>query len=57
MFIDYSMYELKVDNILLIRDTVIFAGPPLTEQILWPRHCEQDTWGAQLHDDIKVAIL
>ena len=39
-----------------IRDTVIFAGPPLTEQTLWPRHCEQDTWGAQLHTDIKVTL-
>lgn len=35
-------------------DTVIFAGPPPMKQRLWPRHCVQDTWGAELHKDLKV---
>lgn len=35
-------------------DTVIFEGPPITEQILWPTHCIQDSWGAQLHPELKV---
>ncbi|XP_022244231.1 uncharacterized protein LOC106461530 [Limulus polyphemus] len=35
-------------------DTVIFEGPPRTEQKLWPRHCVQHTWGAELHPDLKV---
>ncbi|XP_047034351.1 uncharacterized protein LOC124640575 [Helicoverpa zea] len=35
-------------------DTVVFAGPPLMKQRLWPRHCVQDTWGAELHKDLKV---
>ena len=30
-------------------------GPPRTEQILWPRHCVQRTWGAELHPRLKVA--
>ncbi|CAL8129537.1 unnamed protein product [Orchesella dallaii] len=35
-------------------DIVVFEGPPLIEQNLWPRHCVQNTWGAQLHDDLMV---
>uniref|UniRef100_A0A1A9WPT5 nicotinamidase n=1 Tax=Glossina brevipalpis TaxID=37001 RepID=A0A1A9WPT5_9MUSC len=35
-------------------DTVIFAGPPPMKQRLWPRHCVQDSWGAELHKDLKV---
>lgn len=35
-------------------DTVMFAGPPPMKQRLWPRHCVQDTWGAELHKDLKV---
>ena len=33
--------------------TVIFTGPPKTEQVLWPRHCQQNSWGAELHKDLK----
>ncbi|XP_050355047.1 uncharacterized protein LOC126776507 [Nymphalis io] len=35
-------------------DTVVFAGPPPMKQRLWPRHCVQDTWGAELHKELKV---
>ncbi|CAK1594191.1 unnamed protein product [Parnassius mnemosyne] len=35
-------------------DTVVFAGPPPMRQRLWPRHCVQDTWGAELSNDLKV---
>ncbi|KAI5645901.1 isochorismatase family domain-containing protein [Phthorimaea operculella] len=35
-------------------DTVVFAGPPPMKQRLWPRHCIQDTWGAELHKDLKI---
>lgn len=38
-------------------DTVIFEGPPLMKQRLWPRHCVQDSWGAELHKDLKVSVL
>ncbi|XP_077300324.1 nicotinamide amidase [Arctopsyche grandis] len=35
-------------------DTVTFAGPPLMKQRLWPRHCVQDSWGSELHKDLKI---
>jgi nicotinamidase-related amidase len=38
-------------------DTVIFEGPPPMKQRLWPRHCVQDSWGAELHKDLKVSAL
>ncbi|XP_077279665.1 uncharacterized protein LOC143907043 [Temnothorax americanus] len=34
-------------------DTVVFLQPHLT-QILWPRHCVMNTWGAELHKDLLV---
>ena len=37
-----------------VMDTVVFEGPPMTEQTLWPRHCVQESWGAELHKDLKV---
>ena len=37
-----------------IRDTVVFEGPPTVEQKLWPAHCVQGSWGAELHPDLKV---
>lgn len=37
-----------------VYDTVIFAGPPPMKQRLWPRHCVQDSWGAELHKDLKI---
>ena len=24
------------------------------DQVLWPAHCVQDSWGAELHQDLKV---
>ena len=32
--------------------SVVFTGPPKTEQVLWPSHCVQNTWGAELHKDL-----
>lgn len=37
-----------------VYDTVVFEGPPKTEQTLWPTHCVQESWGAELHKDLKV---
>ncbi|CAG9859037.1 unnamed protein product [Phyllotreta striolata] len=36
-------------------DTVVFDGDPPIPQRLWPRHCVQNTWGSELHKDLKVA--
>ena len=35
-------------------DTVIFSEPRLMDQKLWPAHCIQETWGAELHKELKV---
>ncbi|XP_043275082.1 uncharacterized protein Naam [Venturia canescens] len=37
-----------------VYDTVTFRGPPTLKQRLWPRHCVQDSWGAELHKDLKI---
>ncbi len=37
-----------------VYDTVVYEGPPAMPQKLWPRHCVQDTWGAELQKDLKV---
>ncbi|KAK9746999.1 EF-hand domain pair [Popillia japonica] len=34
-------------------DEVIFAGPPVKRQQLRPRNCVQQTWGAELHPDLR----
>jgi len=34
--------------------TVTFEGPPRMDQVLWPRHCVQESWGAELHKDLKL---
>ena len=39
-----------------VMDTVVFAGPPVTEQTMWPAHCIQNTWGAEQHQELKVEI-
>lgn len=37
-----------------VRDTVTFDGVPPVKQTLWPAHCIQDSWGAELHKDLKI---
>ncbi|KAJ9582057.1 hypothetical protein L9F63_003640, partial [Diploptera punctata] len=49
----HSSSPVKVDDAKTY-DTVIFEGPPLMKQRLWPRHCVQDSWGAELHKDLKI---
>lgn len=41
---------------LKLMSTATFAinGIPRMEQILWPRHCVQNSLGAKLHPDLKV---
>ncbi|GFR09898.1 nicotinamidase [Trichonephila clavata] len=58
-FENLKHHELSEDNEKNIKDlkmfdTVSFYGPPKMEQKLWPRHCVSDSWGAQLHSDLKV---
>ncbi|XP_967306.3 nicotinamidase isoform X1 [Tribolium castaneum] len=37
-----------------VYDTVVFDREPPMVQKLWPRHCVQNTWGSDLHKDLKV---
>lgn len=37
-----------------VYDTVIFNSNPPMKQRLWPKHCVQDTWGSELHEELKV---
>ncbi|KAL4721064.1 hypothetical protein ACJJTC_009433 [Scirpophaga incertulas] len=54
-FIDnVHMRELHPSSPAQAYDTVVFAGPPPMRQRLWPRHCVQDSWGAELHKELKV---
>lgn len=41
-------------NSVQVNDIVIFKGEPPVEQRLWPRHCVQHSWGAELHKDLKI---
>lgn len=50
----HSSSPLDADN-AQVYDTVVFAGPPPMNQKLWPRHCVQDSWGSELHKDLKVS--
>ncbi|KAG8187525.1 hypothetical protein JTE90_019955 [Oedothorax gibbosus] len=45
--------EQSLEDIKLY-DTVTFEGPPEVTQKLWPIHCVKDTFGCQLHPDLKV---
>lgn len=38
-----------------IFDTITFAASPQPiEQKLWPKHCVQNSWGAELHNNLKI---
>ncbi|XP_031573804.1 uncharacterized protein LOC116307669 isoform X2 [Actinia tenebrosa] len=36
-----------------IYDTVIYSKPIVLKQKLWPSHCVQNSWGSELHKDLK----
>ncbi|XP_068702660.1 nicotinamidase-like [Montipora foliosa] len=33
-------------------DVVVYDKAPIIDQKLWPRHCEMNSWGSQLHKDL-----
>ena len=37
-------------------DVVVYEQTPTIKQVLWPTHCEQNTWGAEFHKDLKVGV-
>lgn len=50
-------FQVPKDDVRLF-DKVVFEvdGSP-REQIMWPRHCIQGSWGSQLHRDLKVCTI
>ena len=36
-------------------DVVVYDKMPIIDQVLWPRHCEMNTWGAELHKGLAVS--
>ncbi|KAG9509593.1 pncA, partial [Fragariocoptes setiger] len=49
----HDTIEPSTDTCVKMFDTVSFHDGK-TKQKLWPVHCVQDTWGAELHKDLKV---
>ena len=39
---------------LKVFDKVVLKKPVVLEQIMWPDHCLQNGWGAELHKDLMV---
>lgn len=48
--------SINVEKLKLF-DKVTFTKPTVMEQVLWPDHCLQNEWGAELHRDLRVGIL
>lgn len=43
-----------------VYDTIIFdvhEDGNAMDQRMWPKHCVQNTWGSELHKDLKVINL
>ena len=38
-------------------DLVSFTKPVELKQVMWPDHCVQNSWGAELHKDLRVSFL
>ena len=36
-------------------DVVVYDKIPIINQVLWPRHCEINSWGAALHEGLMVS--
>ena len=53
----YPLPQVTNPDRCTLYDTVTFEeieGRPKMDQVLWPAHCVQDSWGAELHQDLKV---
>ena len=52
-----QIFQKTVASQCTVGDTVIFTGPPKTEQKLWPGHCVQESWGSNFHKDLIVSLI
>lgn len=48
--------SVNIDELKLF-DAVTFTKPVELQQTMWPDHCIQGSWGAELHEDLKVSLL
>ncbi|XP_065065052.1 nicotinamidase-like [Rhopilema esculentum] len=53
MYPFHETCKIKADHAKMY-DFVIYGGDKPQEQILWPVHCEQGSWGAKLHEDLQI---
>ena len=51
------IFQKTVASQCTVGDTVVFTGPPKTEQKLWPGHCVQESWGSNFHKDLIVSLI
>lgn len=42
---------------LKLFDVVPFIKPAELQQVMWPDHCLQNSWGAQLHKELRVGVV
>jgi nicotinamidase/pyrazinamidase len=45
---------LNVNDIVLVQERRDQEGGGVIEQVLWPDHCVQGTWGAEFHDHLDL---
>lgn len=46
--------KIQDPTVAKVLDEVVYTGPPKVTQTLWPRHCVQGTWGAEMHKDLAI---
>ena len=56
-----SLYPLHCSSPVTVNkaklfDTVVYDKIPVIDQVLWPRHCVMNSWGAELHKELRVSI-
>lgn len=53
-----SLYPLHCSSPVTVNkaklfDTVVYDKIPVIDQVLWPRHCVMNSWGAELHKELR----
>ena len=48
--------SVKIEELNLF-DIVSFTKPVELKQVMWPDHCVQNSWGAELHKDLRVGLI
>ncbi len=48
--------SVKIEELNLF-DIVSLTKPVELKQVMWPDHCVQNSWGAELHKDLRVGLI